>query len=54
MDAATAGASGATARVLTITDADVVEGRTFTLDAGTPGNSGFTSLQPIQLYSQGW
>jgi len=41
MDAATSGSSGATARVLTITDADVVEGRTFTLDAGTPGNSGF-------------
>ena len=41
MDAATTGSSGATARVLTITDADVVEGRTFTLDAGTPGNSGF-------------
>jgi len=41
MDAATTGSSGATARVLTITDSDVVEGRTFTLDAGTPGNSGF-------------
>ena len=42
MDAATSGSSGATARVLTITDADVVEGRTFSLDVtGTPGNSGF-------------